>query len=100
MDVFIQHAAIFVFFVVTGYHFQPTPRNPYFRVNQDDDLEMEEVLFEVTPNTYTESINRVNQNKKNGRKSATVVEVDPEDSEGDDRSKLISKMKESSLDYD
>lgn len=103
LDVFINHAAILVFFVVTGYHFQPTPRNPYFRVNQDDDLEMEEVLFEVTPNTYTESIHRVNQ-KNRGR--TTVVEVDPSDkfgdnSDDDDRSKLISKnLRESSHDYD
>jgi len=75
MDVFCQHAAIFVFFVLTGYHFQPTPQNPYFRVAQDDDLEMEEVLFEVTPNTYIESLSKVN------RKSSKTVEVDVDDRE-------------------
>lgn len=45
MDVFIQHVAILFFFILTGYHFQPTPQNPYFRLNtfDNDDLEMEEV---------------------------------------------------------
>ena len=43
MDVLCQHVAILIFFVLTGYHFQPTPQNPYFRVSQDEDLEMEEV---------------------------------------------------------
>ena len=45
MDVFIQHVAILCFFILTGYHFQPTPQNPYFRLNtfDNDDLEMEEV---------------------------------------------------------
>lgn len=75
MDVFCQHAAIFVFFVLTGYHFQPTPQNPYFRVAQDEDLEMEEVLFEVTPNTYIENLSKVN------RKSTKTVEVDVDDRE-------------------
>ena len=44
-DVFIQHVAILCFFILTGYHFQPTPQNPYFRLNtfDNDDLEMEEV---------------------------------------------------------
>ena len=43
INVLCQHAAIFAFFVMTGYYFQPTAHNPYFKLSQDDDLEMEEV---------------------------------------------------------
>ncbi len=44
LNVFFQHAATLLFFLLTGYHFQPTSTNPYFQLIQDeDDLEMEEV---------------------------------------------------------
>ena len=42
VDVLFQHLATLIFFVFTGYHFQPTTTNPYFRLT-DEDLEMEEV---------------------------------------------------------
>ena len=55
---------------------------------------MEEVLFEVTPNTpYTENLSRTNKGRK-GNRNTVVVDVDD-----DDLSKLISK-RESSHDYD
>ena len=85
MDVLISHAGIFVFFVLTGYHFQPTPQNPYFRVAQDEDLELEEVLFEVTPNVYTENLSK---------KRKHIVEVNC-----DDQEQLITK-REASHDFD
>ncbi|KAI1289935.1 Uncharacterized protein HDE_08044 [Halotydeus destructor] len=86
LEVFCQHSAILVFFVLTGYHFQPAMQNPYFQLSQDDDLEMEEVLFEITPNTYTENLKK---------KKALRVEVEPED----DSAQLIKK-RESSHDFD
>lgn len=85
MDALISHAGIFVFFVLTGYHFQPTPQNPYFRVAQDEDLELEEVLFEVTPNVYTENLSK---------KRKHIVEVNC-----DDQEQLITK-REASHDFD
>lgn len=85
MDVLMSHAGIFVFFVLTGYHFQPTAQNPYFRVSQDEDLELEEVLFEVTPNIYTENLSK---------KRKHIVEVDCNDTE-----QLITK-REASHDFD
>ena len=45
LNVFFQHTATLLFFILTGHHFQPTSTNPYFQLTQtDDDLEMEEVL--------------------------------------------------------
>ena len=42
IDTFFQHVATLVFFILTGYHFQPAPAEFYFRLT-DEDLEMEEV---------------------------------------------------------
>ncbi|RWS10675.1 Protein GPR107-like protein, partial [Dinothrombium tinctorium] len=43
LDVFCEHAATLIFFILTGYHFQPTSSNPYFQLPQEEeDLELEE----------------------------------------------------------
>jgi hypothetical protein len=42
VDVLFQHLASLIFFVSTGYYFQPTTTNPYFMLTEED-LEMEEV---------------------------------------------------------
>jgi hypothetical protein len=90
IQVFSQHTAILVFFILTGYHFQPAVQNPYFQLSQDDDpdLEMEEVLFEVTPNTYTENLK-----KKDKKKLTLDVEADGDDVQ-------LIKKRESSHDFD
>lgn len=91
LDVLTQHAAIFVFFVLTGYHFQPATQNPYFALSQDDDdLEMEEVLFEITPNTYTQNLS-----KKKKKNVGGTLEVDADG----DQQQLLSK-RESSHEFD
>ncbi|RWS26040.1 hypothetical protein B4U80_02105 [Leptotrombidium deliense] len=44
LDVFCEHAVTLIFFILTGYHFQPTTSNPYFQLPQEEeDLELEEV---------------------------------------------------------
>ncbi|XP_015793864.1 protein GPR107 isoform X2 [Tetranychus urticae] len=86
LDVFFQHAATLLFFISTGYHFQPTHSNPYFQLSQQEDLEMEEVLFNVTPNVYIAS-----STKKR------VKEKENEISE--DRQTLITK-RENSHDFE
>ncbi|XP_064457558.1 protein GPR107-like [Ornithodoros turicata] len=43
LDELFREGATMVFFILTGYKFRPTPTNPYFRLNQEEE-EMEEVL--------------------------------------------------------
>ena len=44
LDEMFRELATFVFFVVTGYKFRPASANPYFRANEDDDIEIDIVL--------------------------------------------------------
>ncbi|CAG2115574.1 unnamed protein product, partial [Medioppia subpectinata] len=86
LNVFFQHTATLAFFLLTGYHFQPTSTNPYFQLTQsDDDLEMEEVLF-VQPNSG------FNETKKRTPR-------DIEANVTSDTERLITK-RESSHDFD
>lgn len=41
LEAFFQHAATLVFFILTGYQFQPTASNPYYQLLQED-IEMDE----------------------------------------------------------
>lgn len=41
LDAFFQHSATLVFFILTGYHFQPAASNPYYQLLQED-IEMDE----------------------------------------------------------
>lgn len=41
---FFQHAATLIFFILTGYHFQPTTSNPYYQLLQDE-IEMDEEVY-------------------------------------------------------
>ena len=43
LNVLFQNMATLLFFVSTGYHFQPAHSNPYFQLPQEEDLELEEV---------------------------------------------------------
>ncbi|CAG2181388.1 unnamed protein product [Oppiella nova] len=86
LNVFFQHSATLLFFLLTGYHFQPTSTNPYFQLAlSDEDLELEEVLF-VQPNSgFSET------KKRSHRDSESNVNSDTE--------RLITK-RESSHDFD
>lgn len=39
-----QHLATLIFFLLTGYHFQPITTNPYYQLLQDD-IEMDEEVY-------------------------------------------------------
>ena len=47
LDELFKELATLVFFVITGYKFQPAPDNPYLQVpteeDEDEEVEMEEV---------------------------------------------------------
>ncbi|KAG8197990.1 hypothetical protein JTE90_029384 [Oedothorax gibbosus] len=55
LDEVFREAATFTFFVLTGINFKPTVTNPYFRLSQEDDLEMDEV---ITQTGFTENISK------------------------------------------
>ncbi|XP_013788341.1 protein GPR107-like isoform X1 [Limulus polyphemus] len=56
LNEFFRETATLGFFVLTGYNFRPTTKNPYFRLSQDDpELEMEEV---ITQTGLTEGISK------------------------------------------
>ncbi|KAI0222818.1 G protein-coupled receptor [Lamellibrachia satsuma] len=54
-----------IFFLVTGYKFQPASNNPYLQVatESDDEVEMDEV---VTPNGVYDTLQKVNMHTKDG----------------------------------
>ncbi|XP_013775120.1 protein GPR107-like [Limulus polyphemus] len=67
LDEFFKEGATLTFFILTGYNFRPTLRNPYFRLSQDDpDLEMEEV---VTKTGLTEGISKTVESRNHGGNS-------------------------------
>ncbi|OTF81715.1 seven transmembrane receptor-like protein [Euroglyphus maynei] len=41
---FFQHSATLIFFILTGYHFQPITSNPYYQLLQDE-IEMDEEVY-------------------------------------------------------
>ncbi|KAG9509118.1 hypothetical protein GZH46_02372, partial [Fragariocoptes setiger] len=47
VTVLMDELATLIFFAVTFHFFQPMANNPYLLISQDDDLEMEDVLFSV-----------------------------------------------------
>lgn len=55
LDEFFREVASLIFFVLTGYKFRPTYSNPYFRLTQDDELEMDEV---ITQTGLTETVHK------------------------------------------
>jgi len=52
----VEELGTWFFFVVTGYKFRPTEHNPYLRLAQDDDSDLDEA---VTQNGVLESVSRV-----------------------------------------
>lgn len=54
---FFQHAATLIFFILTGYHFQPTTSNPYYQLLQDE-IEMDEEVLFIQPSTFSEAKKR------------------------------------------
>ncbi|ESP00238.1 hypothetical protein LOTGIDRAFT_200945 [Lottia gigantea] len=80
---FSKEIAVFLFFCVTGYKFQPATDNPYLQVpvDSDEDIEMEEVL---TKTGTTDGLSKVNQH---------LSENKPDENVG-------IKQRESSLEYD
>ncbi|XP_027198443.2 protein GPR107 [Dermatophagoides pteronyssinus] len=52
-----QHLATLIFFLLTGYHFQPITTNPYYQLLQDD-IEMDEEVLFIQPNTFSEAKKR------------------------------------------
>nr|CAB3250633.1 protein GPR107-like [Phallusia mammillata] len=61
----------YIFFVVTGYKFRPGCDNPYLRVSQDDDDEIESEA--LTKSGATETVFKVNQHEKD------VLDTDEQD---------------------
>lgn len=44
LDELFKEQATIVFFIITGYKFQPVPNNPYLQVpTEDEEVEMDEV---------------------------------------------------------
>ncbi|GBM11829.1 Protein GPR107 [Araneus ventricosus] len=62
LDEVFREAATFTFFVVTGINFQPTVSNPYFRLSQEDDIEMDEV---ITQTGFTENVSKTVRSREN-----------------------------------
>ncbi|XP_035214469.1 protein GPR107-like [Stegodyphus dumicola] len=62
LDEVFREAATFTFFIVTGINFQPTTSNPYFRLPQDEDLEMNEV---ITQTGFTENVSKTVRSREN-----------------------------------
>ncbi|KAF8786725.1 Protein GPR107 like protein [Argiope bruennichi] len=62
LDEVFREAATFTFFVVTGINFQPTVSNPYFRLSQEDDMEMDEV---ITQTGFTENVSKTVRSREN-----------------------------------
>ncbi|GFS65814.1 protein GPR107 [Nephila pilipes] len=62
LDEVFREAATFTFFIVTGINFQPTVSNPYFRLSQEDDLEMDEV---ITQTGFTENVSKTVRSRDN-----------------------------------
>uniref|UniRef100_L7M2K9 Putative g protein-coupled seven transmembrane receptor n=1 Tax=Rhipicephalus pulchellus TaxID=72859 RepID=L7M2K9_RHIPC len=60
LDELFREGATLIFFVLTGYKFRPTQSNPYFRLSQDDEEEMEEVL---TQTGLTENVSKTLRNR-------------------------------------
>ncbi|XP_042895846.1 protein GPR107 [Parasteatoda tepidariorum] len=63
MDEVFREAATFTFFVVTGVNFQPTTTNPYFRLSQDDEIDMDEV---ITQTGLTENVSKTVRSRELG----------------------------------
>ncbi|KAI7695675.1 hypothetical protein SSS_05942 [Sarcoptes scabiei] len=51
LDAFFQHFATLIFFILTGYHFQPASSNPYYQLTQEE-IEMDEELVHPTEYVY------------------------------------------------
>ncbi|GFY39266.1 protein GPR107 [Trichonephila inaurata madagascariensis] len=62
LDEVFREAATFTFFIVTGINFQPTVSNPYFRLSQEDDVEMDEV---ITQTGFTENVSKTVRSRDN-----------------------------------
>ncbi|GFQ87106.1 protein GPR107 [Trichonephila clavata] len=62
LDEVFREAATFTFFIVTGINFQPTVSNPYFRLSQEDDIEMDEV---ITQTGFTENVSKTVRSRDN-----------------------------------
>lgn len=60
LDELFREGATLIFFVLTGYKFRPTQSNPYFRLAQDEEEEMEEVL---TQTGLTENVSKTLRNR-------------------------------------
>ncbi|KAI7695679.1 hypothetical protein SSS_05942 [Sarcoptes scabiei] len=57
LDAFFQHFATLIFFILTGYHFQPASSNPYYQLTQEE-IEMDEEVLFIQPSTFTEAKKR------------------------------------------
>lgn len=57
LDQLFQHVATLVFFIFTGYRFQPASSNPYYQLLQEE-MEMDEEVLFIQPSTFTEAKKR------------------------------------------
>lgn len=55
LDELFRETATLSFFILTGYNFRPTTSNPYFRLSQDEDIEINEV---ITQTGFTEGVTK------------------------------------------
>lgn len=55
LDELFRETATLCFFILTGYNFRPTTSNPYFRLSQDEDTEISEV---ITQTGFTEGVTK------------------------------------------
>ncbi|XP_061169779.1 protein GPR107-like [Saccostrea echinata] len=66
LDELFKELATLVFFIITGYKFQPAPDNPYLQVpteEEDEEVEMDEV---ITKSGAMETITHVNKGSSSG----------------------------------
>jgi hypothetical protein len=89
LDELFREMATYVFYVLTGYKFQPINQSPYFNVRDFDDDDEVEIL---TQTGLTENIRNVTN-----RSMALTTSV--ESYNEDEKENLISK-RESSHEYD
>jgi hypothetical protein len=109
MVAFVEELGTFVFFIITGYKFQPARNNPYLRLSQvdDEEIKMDDVYVVVSrrgeltliPHHYSfaqsglmENVSRVKRSNDNELQRALLVSSSSEsDNEGNNEDVIFTR---------